>query len=1246
MKRMLTALAAVISAVVACADAVDGVWTTRGYQGTAADWTTGSNWQDSNVPQAAGDTATMKTSFNQANAGYSWGTTMRIHLPEAAGVLFAIDGLSGYYHFDLKCGDRKASSDWKDNQYSFGDMTDYKGQVTLSGNTTLKVPALAADATNVVHNLNANKSSTLAVEEGVTKLGKLSGVGTLNKTGAGELAFEGVSAAMGVTVAVKEGRLTLGGHPAVADTAPVSGAALWIDASKTDSMTFDASSKVSAIADARGGDYPVATQYRGENARLVDFADKKLLNCGAFYNNSAYDPTEQAKYGNASSFHIPSEIADVQSFFVVYRYNKEVGGTDVFPIGDKGGYVLRPGTTSDNKIDSGSYADGTGTPLFRYVQYGTAYQCYAPHKLVSGDLRRDGEAIPYDTAPRGYGENLDLISATVSDGGFYPSGALPNVGFQTLAGNHDVGHLGGSQIAEVIAYTNRLSEAEQRRNIAYLNAKWMKHVGVYDWDLGVLTPAGGEVYVPEGQVAYVKNLDLRSAPLVKTGPGKLAVRYVKGYNKVRVEDGEFAILPPLLPDVETPDPVPAYGKAAHLDASAAGAFTFVQGSETAITAWNSAESGLSYAAGTTSSAGTAGDGNPTVTTDARGMKWVDFGTASWMYFKKGAADSSGPLDSNSFNEFFAVVKKSAGSTRNPNVFGTYSPYNRFCPAGDKTLLAANPYGNPASDGNGAYYQTYATAQWALNGKWVDPRADGCTDDEVSVIRVSAADQTYFNAIGCSYTSGKGGCLVGEIICYDRRLTDRERVATERYLLKKWKGEDAEHPDFLPNDDVAIPSVEYATGATTTFDTASDVTVGDFKTPATVLEKEGVGELSIGVLPVGITTLSVAGGSFSAAACAPDVAAPTILTDGSAYIHLDASDFANTVWEQDAQGNLRVKSLKDPRDNGMTGERCNDGQGYYVNSPDPILRLCRQNGRNVVDLGEKDSAEGAHLRWALDGVSQKYIKEASALIVYANRDAGKYANPFATFGAGNKTWKNGGDAAIYSSESERHAKEGTLDVDGVNRANDAGPYPDGYHVFYQGNMSGWTQNLSGIGTGDDNKSSAGGMLFCEIFVFPNTLSAAQRTETSGYLMKKWGIGGKSFSAQAFTSISAGKDATVKLGFGVNTATLSGNGTFEAPSVSGVSAITTELSETSVLNVTGALTLADTGTITVTVPAGVKPTAGVYPILTAGTPDASAAEKLANWTAVLPTVKGRTFAIKVVDGQICLDVGKLGLMVIVQ
>lgn len=1225
---------------------VDGVWTTRGYQGTTG-WTTGSNWQDSNVPQAAGDTATLKTSFNQANAGNSWGTTMRILLPETAGYtdgLFAIGTLSGYYHFDLQCS-LSGMNSWKNNQYSFGDMTDYKGQVTVSGNATLKVPALADDATNVVHNLNANKSSTIAVEGGVTKLGKFSGVGTLSKTGAGELAFEGVSAAMGVTVAVKEGRLTLGGHPAVADTAPVSGAALWIDASKTDSMTFDANSTVSAIADARGGDYPVATRYRGVNARLVDFADKKLLNCGAFYNNSVYDPAEQAKYGNASTFKIPSEISDVQSFFVVYRYNREVGGTDVFPIEDKGGYVLRPGTTNGDKVKDGSYADGTGTPLFRYVQYSAAYQCYAPHKLMSGDLRRDGEAIPCDTAPRGYGENLDLISATVSDGGFYPSGALPNVGLQTLAGNNDTGYCGGSQIAEVIAYTNRLSEAEQRRNIAYLNAKWMKHVGVYDWDLGVLTPAGGEVYVPEGQVAYVKNLDLRSAPLVKTGPGKLAVRYVKGFNKVRIEDGEFVILPPLVPDVETPDPVPACGKTAHLDANAAGAFTFAPDSETAITAWNSAHASLNYSAGMTSSAGTAGDGNPTVTTDARGMKWVDFGTASWMYFRKGTADSSGALGANTFYEFFAVVKKSAGSTHNPNVFGTYSQWNRFCPAGTTTLLAANPYGNPASDGNGASYQTFATAQWALNGKWVDPRSDGCADDEVSVIRVSAADTTYFNSIGSCYNSGKGGCLVGEIICYDRRLTDRERVATERYLLKKWKG--AEHPDFLPNDDVAIPSVEYATGTTTTFDTASDVTVGDFKTPATVLEKEGVGELSIGVLPAGITTLSVAGGSFSATACAPDVAAPTILTDNSAYIHLDASDFANTVYKVDAQGNLRVTALKDPRANGLTGERCNDGQGYYTASPDPILRLCRQNGRSVVDLGEKDSAEGAHLRWALDGVSKSYTAEKSALIVYANRDAGKYANPFATFGAGNKTWKNGGDAAIYdTADACDHAKKGTLDIDGVKRANDADPYPDGYHVFYQGNMSGWTQNLSGIGTGDDNKSSAGGMLFCEIFVFPSTLSAAQRTETSEYLMKKWGIGGKSFTAQAFTSISAGKDATVKLGFGVNTATLSGNGTFETPSVSGVSAITTELSETSVLNVTGALTLADTGAITVTVPAGVKPAAGVYPILTAGTLDASAAAKLANWAAILPTVKGRTFALKVVDGAICLDVRQTGMMIIVQ
>lgn len=1194
---------------------VDGVWTTRGYQGTTG-WTTGSNWQDSNIPQAAGDTATLKTDFNQTNAGNSWGTTMRISLPTTADYvdgLFTINMLSGYYHFDLQ------GSGWANNQYSFGDMTDYKGQVTVSGNATLKVPALADDATNVVHNLNANKSSTIAVEGGVTKLGKFSGVGTLSKTGAGELAFEGVSAAMGVTVAVKEGRLTLGGHPAVADTAPVSGAALWIDASKTDSMTFDANSTVSAIADARGGDYPVATRYRGENARLVDFADKKLLNCGAFYNNSIYDLAEQAKYGNASTFKIPSEIADVQSFFVVYRYNKDVGGTDVFPIEDKGGYVLRPGTTDGGKVKDGSYADGTGTPLFRYVQYGADYQCYSPHKLVSGDLRRDGEAIPYDTAPRGYGENLDLISATVSDGGFYSGGALPNVGLQTLAGNNNSGSCGGLQIAEVIAYTNRLSAAEQRRNIAYLNAKWMKHVGVYDWDLGVLTPAGGEVYVPEGQVAYVKNLDLRSAPLVKTGPGKLAVRYVKGSNKVRVEGGEFAILPPLVPDVETPDPVPAYGKTAHLDANAAGAFTFAPDSETAIAAWNSAHARLNYSAGMTSSAGTAGDGNPTVTTDARGMKWVDFGTASWMYFRKGTADSSSPLGGNTFYEFFAVVKKSAGSTHNPNVFGTYSPYNRFCPAGTTTLLAANPYGNPASDGNGAYYQTFATAQWALNGKWVDPRADGCADDEVSVIRVSTPDTAYFNSIGSCYNSGKGGCLVGEIICYDRRLTDRERVATERYLLKKWKGEDAEHPDFRTDETAAVSNIEYVGGESVVLDAGVDMTVGNLSAEATAFEKTGAGALSVGVLPAGVTSLSVADGSLSVGAYSRKAPAEvvTAMNTLQTCTHLDASDRGSMTL---VEGN-KIASILD-----ADGREGVSAEPFSVNYK-PTLRENFQNGLPAIDMGPKGtSRDTSALLSILPGYSIK-----SFYMVYKRYD-GVYNTISAASGFNNE-WKTGGAEAIFSSDAgNNYVLYSTITIDGKEVVNDAGGYPEGMHVFGMRNKTyDWaTWTFARLG---GNNNAGGGMYICEVIAGKKDArsNAAEGKIIEDYLYDKW-IAPKHIN---YGSLNVGASASL---------TVAGNLTLPAAAMLTVGVGPD--GKIGTVEAEGEVLLASTGTVTLTVPSGVKPKPGVYPIISGATLAADTAEKIKNWTLNAPNVKCRTFALKVVDGAICLDVRQTGMMIIVQ
>ena len=70
-----------------------------------------------------------------------------------------------------------------------------------------------------------------------------------------------------------------------------------------------------------------------------------------------------------------------------------------------------------------------------------------------------------------------------------------------------------------------------------------------DWLSVSVVTNGGTINVPEGETAYVRTLDVRNDPLVKTGGGLLAVRDIKGSRKITVEGGEFATDTQLLLEV-------------------------------------------------------------------------------------------------------------------------------------------------------------------------------------------------------------------------------------------------------------------------------------------------------------------------------------------------------------------------------------------------------------------------------------------------------------------------------------------------------------------------------------------------------------------------------------------------------------------------------------------------------------------------------------------------------------------------
>ena len=1224
MRKLMIALA-VIALASGLLAGTTGSWTLKNTSTSYSSFLTASNWQDGYVPTNANDSLEFKVTSDNTNdrgnpaSGAIFGNVL---LPTTSGEL-VLDAVSGFRQYRLYAGG-------KGSAYSFLDTSDFLGKFEMVAETSLRVRAGERGVTQQLHGLMVGSKVTLAADGGKVELGGLSGEGTLVKSGSGELELSGVTAAPGVRIRADEGTVTLRGVPAV--PAPVSGAALHIDASRTNTMTF-LGGAVQSVADTRGstgeGYHALSRAYGSPT--LVAYGDKHLLNFG-YVCTGTDNAALAARWGNYGSMICDTTISNVKTMFVVYRWNADDGnGSAPFPINDETGYVLRrpvPPDSTSSGTNAAMMADWSAKYLFMFQQYGNTWQCWAPQSIVTGDIRRNGESVVYNQTPRGFRNSLECLSINVNTNGM-AGYALPWFSFKYVARCQNEGQTGGCQIGEILLYTNALTDAEQKQNVDYLMGKWGCVAGHRPWmAASVGGTAGGSFNVPDGETAYVKTIDTRSGAFVKTGGGTLAVRHVDGDGLVRVEGGSVAFIGGQASedtaDLAAADPRPAFGVTAHFDAETWNdqmVFAPENGTNF-ILRWNSlardhwqGDNNLALMV-TNASETTLTGMKPFLVDGADGKKWVDFGdltvspsgatdtlTSGW--FRVTRLDTKGDKGNNHLREMFWVWKtRPAADGTNPILCGGAAQWWRYARPGKGVMLSStSPYSS--GDQNDVAFRTFLNAQWAVNGRPVDPLAENYPDD-VHVVRVSLGTARYVTGIGNDWHRVKGGFQLGELLMYSRELTDRERVETEAYLLKKWTG--ASHPDFA-GEAPSAAQVVYAS------------------TPANIVATEGTVQMSF----------------------VDDAERPALDTAEKTLIHIDASDLATVSYTTAANGSKRVSKIADPRGNGLYAAvpaSGNPGYGCAL----PTLRVDGLNGRNVLDLGAHGTSDASCIRWWNGSGVYNITSEKAALIVYANRDEGYYADSFSTFGYGNKTWNNGGANAIFDPVNAENpqATAATLYLDGVKRSNTDGGYPSGFHVLYMQNGSGWGHNISGVGLYNNNGNAGGGMLLAEIYVFSTAPSATERNEAITYLMKKWGIGGQSFAAPSVGSISAAAGAKVKLGTTVAATSLSGAGTVEAPCLTNVTAIAatvTGAGTTECLTVDGEVALGANGTATVTFAPGTSAEIGFYPILNASSFADGTDATLRDWTVgtvdAPRNVKGR---LVVRDGAICLEVFPSGTLLI--
>lgn len=1222
MKKLMFA---VVATAGVAAVAETGVWTQRETPDGYSAYATAGNWQGGYVPNQPNDSVDLSETSKSTNDrswwyGSSKSVFQNIKLPSAATEL-VLDDIFGGRQNRLRGDDSSAKS-----LYSFLDMSWYLGSIQLYRASELRM-RVAADETQELHKLVVSGEPTLKVEDGVVELGNLCGVGTLVKSGAGELKLSGVTSANGVRLKVSEGRLTLKGVPA--NPEPAGDPAVHFDFSDGSTLKSAGDGKATGARDVRGTaaeGYHTLQMFQGSNVSVVPYGDLQLLDFG------------EADGATARAMTCDSTVANVKTMFVVYRYNSpnDFNGAKAFPVNSQSGNdMCRPpdqidaNVAADKNANVAKLCDWSAYDLFAYQQYGATYQCYASQFIVTGDIRRNGEPVVYNETPRGFRDELEVMSFNFNTNHLdMGANSLNEWNFRYVARAQDAGYTGGCQIGEILVYTNALSDAEQKQTIDYLMAKWGKAEGKRPWlAASVGSVRGGEVYVPAGETAYVKSLDTYNGILVKTGEGTLAARQIEGSGIIRVKGGLVALLGGSAPmETGAGDFLPAPGMNTHFDASVTDGMVF-DADGMGIVRWDSSVTNQrypdnnEYLAVTNATKATLTGKIPFRTTDAANRTWVDFGdlsvtsakttdTPNSGWFRVGRPSTKADNSNNHVREIFWVWKtRPAADGQNPVLCGAgESDWWRYVRPGKGTMI--NPT-SVYSDSNYFSFLKYRNAQWAVDGKVVDPTKANYPSD-VHVVRVSLPEPSYFCGVGNDDHYVKGGFLLGELITYSRELTDRERVDTETYLLRKWT--DKEHS-------------EYAGAAPTAVQVVYD------ETPTTLAATE------------------------DATVQMTDVRAqhevPAVLTGNAVVYHFDASDLSQMEYQTEGDGTLSLLKLYDPRGNGKYA------MPYF--SHKPKIRLGYQNGLSVIDLGQKGNANAAdsdasELRFNNGDGTWGYSAVMGAIIVYANQPGrDQYANVFGTYQGWAKNWDTGGATSFFdpSTALDPQATEAPIYIDGTNKGQgkaEGTQVSSGFHVVAMNTGRGWGNRIEGVANLKSSADSCGGMLLCEVYVFSAGQSAANISAATEYLMKKWGIGGKKFDTviPELSSISAAKGGTVKLAMAVSAATLSGVGMIDAPAVNGVSTINATLFADRIEGptVAGILSLAATGTVNLTLAEGVdKPKAGVYPIVSGATLAADTAEKLANWTLnVVPAVKSRGLRLKVVDGAICLDVSPAGMTII--
>lgn len=521
--------------------------------------------------------------------------------------------------------------------------------------------------------------------------------------------------------------------------------------------------------------------------------------------------------------------------------------------------------------------------------------------------------VPLDPGEEGYDNiGFQVVASKIP-------GAV-NVGRLGSAQGGDGAKAGGFQLAELVVYDHVLTDSELEQASIYLQRKWKIGKNVPGYRPIVASPkhdiqtlevtAATTLDIPdEGTSVRIRSLTC-SAPLTKTGKGTLIVDATCNVvasgirNNLRLDEGGFQYAP--TPDVVADASAPATNTYFHVDATRASDFTY--GADGRVRSWASCDDPFGVGLDTENMPSRETAAEKTLRSD--GLAAVDFGafgySGNFLHFSR-------PLDS---VRTVYVVAANLG-------LGAFFLGNQLRNAAnrlDDQNLVEFARGAQVTEG-GPYKLLNAAGDfdWLnhLGDLFVDGTKvtrDAVLDNAWHLVEIHATGNGYASAIGRNAIGHyRGGLILGEMICYDRPLTERERVATRNYLQKKWFGKTTFDP--LPEKSEEAVDVFYETfdvqdGHTYAVDDTMDV---GFIVGAGDVQKSGKGTLAVRDFTTFAGRLDVAEGTVRMTGALPPVEPK--MPEAIPALHLDASRAETLTLEKDSSGDDRVTEWRSLTDNG-------------------------------------------------------------------------------------------------------------------------------------------------------------------------------------------------------------------------------------------------------------------------------------------------------------------------------------------